>query len=133
MKTMKIKSRTAHFLGAWILIANISCAAQPDNVLAPKDFKSKMAQPSVTVLDVRTPEEFKSGHLEKATNINVNDSAFESQSAKLDKAKPILVYCKAGIRSKKAADMLRAKGYQVHELKGGLDEWQNAGLPVVKE
>lgn len=91
-----------------------------------------MNNTSVTVLDVRTPEEFKAGHLDKAININVNDKSFEAQSAKLDKAKPVLVYCLAGVRSHRAAEMLRQKGYKVHELKDGIEAWQEAGYPLAK-
>ena len=134
MKTILTKgSLQRFFFVTLLLVVNASCTSQSGNVLAPKDFKSKMGQPSVTVLDVRTREEYSEGHLEKAANINVNSNAFESLATKLDKAKPILIYCKGGGRSKKAADLLRARGYKVHELKGGLDEWQDAGLPVVKE
>jgi rhodanese-related sulfurtransferase len=120
------------FCGLMLIVIAISCSGQNDNVLSLNEFKSKMSQPSVTVLDVRTPEEFKAGHLEKAVNINVNDQGFDAATAKLDKAKPILVYCLVGKRSNKAAEMLRQKGYKVHELKGGIQAWQEAGLPVSK-
>ena len=89
-----------------------------------------MSQPSVTLLDVRTSDEFKSGHLEKATNLNINNAQFEMECNKLDKAKPVLVYCYSGARSHRAAGMLRQKGFKVHELKGGMEAWQEEGLPV---
>ena len=108
-----------------------SCASQKEDALAPKDFKAKMSA-KVTVLDVRTVEEYKSGHLENAVNININDTGFEAKSGQLDKSKPVLVYCLAGSRSRKAAQLLRKKGFQVLELKGGISAWQEEGLPVVK-
>ena len=120
------------FVAALMLMVGVSCTGQSENVLAPKVFKSKMGKSSVTLLDVRTPYEFKTGHLENATNININDPGFEEKSGKLDKAKPVLVYCLAGKRSQKAAEMLRKKGYKVQELEGGIEAWQAAGLPVVK-
>ena len=118
------------FFGLVVLLVALSCFGQSNNPLEPNDFKIKMNQPSVTVLDVRTPEEYKAGHLNKA--INVNDKGFDAESGQLDKATPVLVYCLAGKRSQRAAELLRQKGYKVYELKGGFQAWQEAGLPILK-
>ena len=113
-------------------ITVVSCASQQQqDELSSKDFKAKM-NTNVTILDVRTPGEFKSGHLDKALNIDIKSNQFERQCDQLDKAKPILVYCLAGPRSSRAGEMLRKKGYVVYELKGGINAWQEEGLPVVK-
>ena len=114
-----------------LITVSISCAGQHNEVLSPIDFKSKIVLPSVTLLDVRTIEEYKAGHLDKATNIDINHPKFEDQCDKLDRAKPVLVYCLVGKRSHRAAEMLRSKGYKVLELDGGMKAWQAAGLPVV--
>lgn len=87
---------------------------------------------SVTVLDVRTPAEFNSGHLDKAINIDIKSDQFESKAEQLDKSKTVLIYCLAGSRSASAAKILRKKGFVVQELKGGISAWQEEGLPVVK-
>jgi rhodanese-related sulfurtransferase len=113
----------------WALIA--SCTGQKNNNLSPKDFKDRMT-PDVTVLDVRTPGEFKSGHLDKAINIDIKSDQFEAKCGQLDKSKPVLVYCLGGGRSSRAGKMLRDKGFTVQELKGGIDAWQDEGFPVVK-
>lgn len=118
-------------LAGLILTIIVSCVAQSGDVLSPKDFKTKMSQPA-TVLDVRSGSEFKSGHLENAVNIDINGGQFETLSVKLDKSKPVLVYCLAGVRSKKAGQMLRNKGFKVLELQGGIEAWQESGFPVVK-
>jgi len=118
-------------IGLNLIFIFFSCSGQNENVLPPKEFKAKMGQPSVTLLDVRTPDEYKAGHLEKATNIDINSPQFGTQCDKLDKTKPVLVYCLAGKRSHRAAEMLRQKGYKVQELSGGIESWQAAGLPVV--
>lgn len=112
-------------------ITVISCNSQKQEVITPKEFKSKMSG-SVTLLDVRTPGEFNSGHLEGSINMDIKDSQFESNFNQLDKSKPILVYCLSGARSSRAGQMLRKKGYTVHELKGGIEAWKEEGLPVVK-
>ena len=114
-----------------LIFIGLPCTGQPDKVISPKAFKTKMSQPLVTLLDVRTSGEYKSGHLEKAANIDINNNQFEAQCNKLDKAKPVLVYCFSGARSHRAAEMLRRKGFKVHELDGGIEAWQEAGLPVI--
>ncbi|HEY1120964.1 MAG TPA: rhodanese-like domain-containing protein [Haloferula sp.] len=85
------------------------------------------------LLDVRTPEEWKEGHLEKAKLITLSKEGFvEKVKAELDPKKPVLVYCKSGGRSAKAAKQLREAGFTVYDLDGGITAWQKAGKPVVK-
>lgn len=87
--------------------------------------------PEAVVLDVRTAEEFADGHLENAINIDWTDSEFESQSATIDKSKPVYVYCLSGARSAEAADFLRSKGFKsVYNMDGGIMAWRAAKLPM---
>jgi phage shock protein E len=79
---------------------------------------------NVTLVDVRTPEEFNAGHLDDALNINWFDADFQKQVAQqVAKDKTIYVYCKVGGRSAKAADKLNALGYTVVNLEGGYDTY----------
>ncbi|MCO6499413.1 MAG: rhodanese-like domain-containing protein [Vicingus serpentipes] len=79
------------------------------------------------VLDVRTPEEWSSGIIKGAIKINFYDQDFKSQISKLDKQKPVYVYCKAGGRSSEAAKQLQAEGFlQVYNLLGGITAWSAA-------
>jgi len=99
----------------------------------PAQVDSKLkANSSVILLDVRTPDEFAEGHIANAINIDVNSSSFEQQCSKLDKKKSIYVYCLAGVRSKKAAIILKKKGYQVVSMSGGIKAWTASGRPVTK-
>lgn len=83
------------------------------------------------VIDVRTPEEFQSGHIAMAKNINLYDSDFKDRLAKLNKAQPVFVYCKVGGRSAKAAKTLHELGFtDVYDLEGGMMEWEKNQLPV---
>jgi thioredoxin 1 len=83
------------------------------------------------ILDVRTAEEFREGHLEGARNINFNDSGFKAEADKLDKRRAVFVYCLAGGRSAEAAGLLKGWGFdKVYDLKGGLMAWRNSDLPV---
>lgn len=79
---------------------------------------------NVILVDVRTPEEYDSGHIENAMNINWFDSNFADQIRSIDKEKTIYVYCKKGGRSAKAAMLLDSLGYSnVTNLEGGYDAY----------
>ena len=86
-----------------------------------------------TVLDVRTADEFKSGHLPGAVNLDVLDAGFEKQVTALDKSKTYLVHCAAGRRSADAAGQMKALGFKsVVDLTPGFNGWKAAGKPVEK-
>ena len=75
------------------------------------------------LLDVRTPEEFASGHIPGAVNIP-NESIGTQQIPELpDKAQRILVYCRSGNRSKQASEKLAALGYTNVIEFGGINSW----------
>lgn len=83
---------------------------------------------NIQLVDVRTPEEFASGYIKNAININIRDEAFLESTVLLDKSKPVYVYCKAGSRSKLATETLRDAGFtQVIDVKGGFREWASGG------
>jgi phage shock protein E len=92
-----------------------------------------VADKKVVVLDIRTPEEFKGGHIGGATNINFGASDFEQQVAKLDKSKAYLVHCASGGRSSQSLSLLQKLKFEsLYHLDGGLKSWEKAGLPVQK-
>ena len=83
------------------------------------------------LLDVRTPTEYSNGHLISAVNINYYGENFDDEIDKLDKLKPIVVYCKSGGRSSKSALKLVEKGFEkIYNLKGGFDQWIFHGKEV---
>ncbi len=87
----------------------------------------------VVVLDVRTEDEFKDGHIAKAVNIDFLDESFAEKISKLDKSKTYLVHCAAGGRSTKSLSKFSAKGFtNIYHLDGGLSAWEAAGKPVTK-
>ncbi|MFZ4457052.1 MAG: thioredoxin domain-containing protein [Bacteroidales bacterium] len=108
-----------------------SANAQNGQSLNPTEFAAKMKQlPSAPLVDVRTPGEFAQGHLKNARNIDIRSEEFEQQIAKLDKTKPVLVYCMSGGRSAAAAGAMRSMGFkEVFELSGGILKWRAANLP----
>jgi len=97
-------------------------------VLNPENFEQKIESSDVQLVDVRTPEEFAEGHIPNAINININGNDFESETSKLDKEKPVMVYCKMGGRSAKAASNLKEQGFKdISDLDGGITSWKEAG------
>jgi rhodanese-related sulfurtransferase len=116
----------------WFLFALLlACAgSQGQDVLAPKAFQKKLGDTkNAFLLDVRTPEEIANGKIEGANNV-VFDSNFAAKLSQIPK-QPIFIYCAGGVRSAKAAKILRSNGYtQVYELEGGFNAWREAKLPV---
>ena len=87
--------------------------------------------PSFVILDVRTPEEFESGHIEGAINIDYYHPGFQVELGKLDKTKTYLVYCRTGNRSEKAFVVMKElKMKEVYVLDGGITAWRAANFPV---
>lgn len=107
------------------LFVAIGCTGQSD-ALPAKAFAEKLsATANPQLLDVRTPEEFRSGHIDGAVNANWNGPEFESTAKSLDKTKPVFVYCLSGGRSARAAKKLSDMGFtKVYDLQGGFLKWQ---------
>lgn len=85
------------------------------------------------VLDVRSVDEFRSGHLNGAKNIALADLAQKMEILSAHKTTPVLVYCESGMRSARACSQLKKAGFeQLHNLAGGMAAWRGANLPVVK-
>lgn len=121
-----------------ILFLALSVSPLFAQVLDVESFSYKITEtPQSLLLDVRTSGEFGGGHLPKATNIDFRSEGFSKEIDKLDKSKPVLIYCLSGGRSAQAAELMRAKGFQVTELKGGYLKWTTKlmpleGVPIVK-
>ncbi len=95
------------------------------------EFEKKLSGSNIQLLDVRTPEEFNQGHLKNALNYNISSPEFESQLSKLDKSKPVLVYCLSGGRSGSAAEVMASKGFtEIYNMQGGIMKWNAANKPM---
>ena len=76
---------------------------------------------NVQLVDVRTPREYKSGHLDHAVNIDFYSGKFNTEFNKLDKQEAVYVYCRSGVRSRQTANKLAAMGFtEIYDLKGGI-------------
>jgi thioredoxin len=86
------------------------------------------------LLDVRTENEFKNGHIANAGQLNFYASDFRSRLLLLPKDQPIYIYCLTGSRSRSAAQLLVQNGYaNVYNLQRGIMEWNQQSLPVVSD
>ncbi|MCB1203673.1 MAG: rhodanese-like domain-containing protein [Verrucomicrobiae bacterium] len=108
-------------------------AADPVDVSVDKAAELLAAGEKVTILDIRTPEEFADGHLKDAVNVDFTGDDFESSISKLDPAKPYLVHCAAGGRSGRSMELFKKlKFAKIYHLVDGYNGWADAGKPVTK-
>ncbi len=100
--------------------------------LDPAAFAAALKRPGTVLLDVRTPAEFAQGHLEGATNIDIESAGFIAQIDQIDKTKAYAVYCHSGNRSGAALQQMAQMGFAAaYDLQGGINAWENAGGKVV--
>lgn len=126
-----------HVLSFLVLIALTlgACQSKPSSSLLDATAFSEKAKATkdAVILDVRTAEEFSSGYIDKAVNIDFYNPAFQSEVSKLDKSMTYFVYCEAGGRSASAAEWMRKEGFtKVFDLDGGISSWKDNKLPVVQ-
>ncbi len=117
-----------------LLIASISgCSSKTETetstseyqTITGKEAKEMMDENSdFTILDVRSEEEFATGHIEGAILIPDTDIATEAESTLTDKSATILVYCRSGRRSALASEELAKLGYtNIYDF-GGINNWE---------
>lgn len=128
----KMKKRFIKYSCLIAVLINIM-ACQSQNAitkLKASDFEKAIQQPQIQLLDVRTLEEYKAGHIQNSILGSINDAAsYEKALSVLDKNKTVYVYCLAGGRSHNAAEDMLSKGFkQVIELDGGMNAWRKAAL-----
>ena len=122
------------FLLSLMTLLAASCLKQKTEgvlVVNTSVFEQKMTEEGVQLVDARTPEEFSENHIANALNANILGEDFEQKVASLDKNKPVMVYCKSGVRSANAAAKLKAMGFTtIIDLDGGITQWLAEGKPV---
>jgi rhodanese-related sulfurtransferase len=118
-------------IGSVLLLAGCSSSSGAID-LGVSDFSAKAAEAAVITVDVRTPGEFMTGHIQGAQNIDFESGSFESQIETLDKNGTYAVYCRSGNRSGQAVKVMQDAGFKnIYNLNGGVIDWANAGLPLV--
>ena len=85
------------------------------------------------ILDIRTPGEFQSGHLQTAILIDFYSQTFADQLSRLDKEKNFLIYCRTGNRSARSLEIFKKLKFQkIYHMANGVSTWKSEGFPVVK-
>lgn len=116
-----------------VLVASCQNTGAPSmgdgyKLLSVSDYKAKLKNDAgqYQLVDVRTSDEYSQGHIEGSQNIDfLNPVAFETEFNKLDKNKPLMIYCRSGSRSRRAAEKLQAMGFKkIFDLEGGYRMWE---------
>lgn len=104
------------------------------NLLDANTFEKMLkTDKTIQLIDVRTPGEFAEGHIEGTVNYDFYAADFAQKIGKLDKNRPVMVYCAAGGRSASAAGQFKKLGFaKVYDLDGGMGAWKKAGKKTVK-
>jgi rhodanese-related sulfurtransferase len=115
---------------ALALAAALACSGGGADVpsITPQQLMESLDPP--LVLDVRSGEEFASGHVPGAVNISYDQ--VEARLSELGAPREVVVYCERGPRASKAAAVLRAAGFAVKHLAGDMSGWRAQGLPIAR-
>lgn len=100
--------------------------------LSAVELQSKLEKnKNVIILDVRSPAEFETGRITKAVNKDYHSGCFDSCLSAFPRQAQLVVYCATGERSALTLNKLNNMGFtKVWHLPGGMEEWQNANLPI---
>jgi rhodanese-related sulfurtransferase len=90
------------------------------------------SNPGLFVLDVRTQAEYADGHIEDAVNLDYYSATFTQSLNNLDKTRTYIVYCRSGVRSSYALNIMKNLGFrEAYNMLGGILQWIDDGFPVV--
>lgn len=120
--------------GAWSvagLPVAVAKAAPPEAVEVTPQAAAELVDSGAPVLDVREPDEWTAGHMPDARHVPMGQ--VERQVDTLRKSAPALIVCRSGGRSRAITQMLNTRGINAVNLAGGMQAWEQAGLPVVTD
>jgi thioredoxin 1 len=125
-----IKVAHAYVFAAVLLL--FSACSNGTVKLSPAQFADKInTTPAPQLVDTRTPEEFNKGYLRGAVNIDWRNDDFEKNIQRLDKDRPVFLYCLSDNRSGKAARKMMRMGFkEIYDLKGGIISWRSSGMAI---
>ena len=111
---------------AFVLVSFFSSAQEIKSViLNAANYEEKVIGKDLQLIDLRTPKEYQAGFIDDAINIDYyNKENLKSSFEKLDKNKPLYIYCRSGNRSQKSVPLLLKLGFtEIYDLKGGYNTW----------
>ena len=116
-----------------LVLVVAACGQDAGDSVSPQEAKKMIAKGDVVVLDVRTPGEWSSGHLEGAEHNNVYGDEFVEKLSKMDKDVTTIVYCRSGARSSRAQSVMKKQGFKsVINMTGGITGWVAMDYPIVQ-
>ena len=139
------------FLGALIIVILLTsgCIQTETNTAAPEIkiqiienitpeevntlIQESKDNPNFVILDVRTPEEYLSGHIENAVNLDYYSETFRNDLDKLDKNKTFIIYCRSGGRSANTLNIIKDLNFkEAYNMLGGINKWKSEGFSTTK-
>ena len=115
-----------------LILTGCSTSASGVTNMNVSEFSKKITEAGVVTVDVRTPGEFMTGHIQGARNIDFESGNFENEILTLDKNGTYAVYCRSGNRSGQAVAIMHDAGFHnVYNLNGGIIDWTNSGMMLV--
>ena len=102
-----------------------------DNVevklVTAEEMQSILELEDVQLVDVRTPKEYEEIRIANSQNIDFSSPTFDEDISRLDKEKPVILYCRGGNRSAKCAKKLKSAGFEkIYDLEGGISKWKHS-------
>lgn len=127
--------KLSRFITGLVILLILSGCIQNEpsevKVVSPDEMETILNLEDVQLVDVRTSEEFAQESIPGSQNIDFESPTFEADIDKLDKTKPVLLYCNAGGQSAKCAKKLLDAGFiKIYDLEGGITKWKYKGGEV---
>lgn len=117
-----------------LLFCVVGVKAQAPQIEVDSFARSVADTNGIYIVDVRTPGEYKAGHIEGAINASFIGFKFKKKMKQLDRSRPVYIYCQTAHRSPYASLTLYKLGFtEVYDLKKGFAVWKKAGKPIVIE
>ena len=115
------------------LLGSSGLFAESVPAVSPQQAVKMQAEQKAVIIDVRENDEWNAGHIAGAIHIPLSEISNRLTELEKYKNAPIIMQCRSGARSAKAADVLAKAGFsQVFNMAGGLNAWQKADLKTIK-
>lgn len=105
--------------------------ADPSLEVSPEEAARALEEGAAQVVDVREPYEREAGHIAGTRHVELE--RLGSQAPTLDRDRPVIFVCRAGIRSLLAAQAFRRAGFEAASMSGGMERWHAEGRPLVPD
>jgi rhodanese-related sulfurtransferase len=122
---------------AFILLPPSAQSDQQFTAVSPREasalIEKNEGNSDFVILDIRTPGEYQSGHIENSIMIDFYSKTFAEEVNRLDKGKTYLIHCRSGNRSTRSMELFKKLQFQkIFHLSSGINGWNSKGLPLVK-